>query len=110
MQAGSMGLNFVQERKVRPFMLDDESLCMTRIDNKLYAFTQRCPHGGGPLHQGRLNEEGDIVCPWHRFTFCVKTGKNTSGDGYYMEVYPVEVRENGVWLGKRRRRKFLGIF
>jgi len=42
-------------------------------DEGFLAVDDRCPHAGGPLHQGRL-VGGVVTCPWHAFRFCGSTG------------------------------------
>jgi 3-phenylpropionate/trans-cinnamate dioxygenase ferredoxin subunit len=110
MMAGRQGANFVMEGKIRPFMLDDEALCMAKLKGQLYAFAERCPHQGAHLKTGLLTAECEVECPWHRFKFSLVTGKNTSGGGQYLDVYPVQVRPDGLWIGKPKRRKWFGIF
>jgi nitrite reductase/ring-hydroxylating ferredoxin subunit len=48
---------------------------MTRINGRVYAVVDRCPHMGMSLAKGRI-EGGVVTCPWHnsRFDFC--TGRN----------------------------------
>ncbi|KAG7278138.1 hypothetical protein CRUP_019448 [Coryphaenoides rupestris] len=42
-----------------------------------------CPHEGGPLELGDIEDFGDgklvLVCPWHDFDFCLETGVSSSG-------------------------------
>ena len=50
----------------------DVALC--NVDGEILALQDTCPHAGGPLGEGTL--EGDIVqCPWHGWTFNVRTGQ-----------------------------------
>ena len=78
-------------------------LCLARHKGELYALDARCPHAGGPLDQGFINENAEIVCPWHRFGFDLKTGDSESG-GYFIDSYPIEKRgtEYYVCLPKKR--------
>ncbi len=38
-----------------------------------------CPHLLGPLGEGAINEDGEIVCPWHGYRFNIETGENRDG-------------------------------
>jgi 3-phenylpropionate/trans-cinnamate dioxygenase ferredoxin subunit len=39
----------------------------------------------------------------------MKNGRNVSGEGYYLKHWPVEVREEGVYVGLESK-SFLGLF
>ena len=47
--------------------------CVARVYGELSVMDNVCPHRGGPLGQG-LVEDGRIVCPWHAWAFDAKTG------------------------------------
>jgi nitrite reductase/ring-hydroxylating ferredoxin subunit len=40
-----------------------------------------------------------VVCPLHRYDFDLKTGKGLSGVADTLTTYPIEFREDGVYLG-----------
>jgi nitrite reductase/ring-hydroxylating ferredoxin subunit len=47
---------------------------VTRVEGRLHAFGNACPHAGGPLGEGLL--KGRVVkCPWHAGRWDVTTGK-----------------------------------
>jgi apoptosis-inducing factor 3 len=57
----------------RSVEVDGEKILLIRDGQTVHAIGATCPHAGGPLEQGIRN--GDrIVCPWHKATFCVRTG------------------------------------
>jgi pyruvate oxidase len=39
-------------------------LAITRTDLGFAALDNRCPHGGGPLGEGHI-DDGCLICPWH---------------------------------------------
>lgn len=51
------------------------SLLLTRVDGRLQAFENRCPHLGLPLARGRI-DNGAIRCPWHGSSFDICSGEN----------------------------------
>ena len=72
--------------------------CLANLDGELHALNDICPHRGGPLGQGWL--EGDSVgCPWHAWSFNLRTGMATQGGKQQVRVYPVKV-ENEEVLGE----------
>ncbi len=52
-----------------------------------------CPHTGGPLHLGQI-EEGCLVCPWHGARFDVSGGQAVSGPTRVpLPVYAVRIED-----------------
>ena len=77
--------------------INEKSVCLTRTEKGIFAFNEHCPHQGASiLRGGHSNEKNQVVCPWHRFCFDLETGR---GEGMYLPVYPVEEREDGVYIG-----------
>jgi nitrite reductase/ring-hydroxylating ferredoxin subunit len=56
----------------------------------------RCPHRGGPLAAGWLRDRA-VVCPWHWYTFDLRTGHCRSTDRYRMRIYPVVERDGDLF-------------
>ena len=84
-----------------------------RLDTKLVAYENRCPHQGGPVCQGRIlgkvheiidsagRSQGmtfcadrmQVACPWHAYEFDLRTGEH-HGDPK-VRLRPIEVIEEG---------------
>jgi 3-phenylpropionate/trans-cinnamate dioxygenase ferredoxin subunit len=76
-----------------------KTICLAKHDGKWFAFAARCPHASGSLAEGWMDPLGNVVCPLHRYKFNITNGRNTSGEGYHLKTYPVEVREGSVYVG-----------
>lgn len=76
-----------------------KKICIARWEGKLYAFAYKCPHAGGMLCDGHIDVHGNVVCPVHRYKYNIRNGYNSSGEGYYLSNYPVENRDDGVYVG-----------
>ncbi len=84
-----------------------------RIEGKLYAYENVCPHQGGPVCQGTIlprvveqlepnskastgfrfdHEDMHIVCPWHGFEYSIDTGKHAGTPSF--ELTRVHVTES----------------
>ena len=63
----------------------------------LFACNNRCPHEGYPLREGSLDESCLLTCNWHNWKFNLKTGENLYG-GDRLRTYPVELRDDEIWL------------
>lgn len=75
-----------------------KAIALTKLRGEYGAIDNRCPHQGGPLGQGTV-ENGKIRCPWHGFDFDPFTGEAAGGPDFAVPTYPVEVRADGVYVG-----------
>ena len=80
---------------------DGRKFCLGRFQDKWFAFAYHCPHAGGVMADGDLNHRGQVLCPVHGYVFDIRTGYNSSGEGYYLRHWPVEVRSDGVYMEYR---------
>ena len=55
-----------------------KNICVIRIDERLQAFENECPHMGESLHRGKLNYLNEIVCPLHSYRFDIQTGEESN--------------------------------
>lgn len=76
-----------------------KKICVGKYQQEWFGFAYKCPHAGGIMADGYIDAVGNVVCPLHRYKFSVKNGRNTSGEGYYLKTYPIEQREDGLFLG-----------
>lgn len=84
-----------------------KTVCIVRhSENSLAACASKCPHAGGNISQGYLDAIGNIVCPLHRYKFSLQNGRNTSGEGYFLKTFPIEIRADGVYIGFEENNSF----
>ena len=75
-----------------------KKVCLLRKQAGVFAFTAACPHAGAPLCEGWLNASGNLVCPMHKYVFNVENGRNLTGEGYKLFRYPVEIRDQSIFI------------
>lgn len=56
-----------------PIRRDGEEYFLLGVDDQLFLVRNACPHRGGPLKFGRVDEQNRIVCPMHGNAFPVET-------------------------------------
>lgn len=86
------------EGRVRSVTCAHRTVCMTHYEGRYAALQDRCPHQGGPLGEGSI-EKGWLRCPWHGWDFHPTTGESPAALDDRLESFPVEVREDGVYVG-----------
>ena len=62
------------EGRVKPVTCAHTTLCLTHFKGKFGALDNRCPHQGGPLGEGSI-ENGLLRCPWHGWDYDPLSGK-----------------------------------
>jgi nitrite reductase (NADH) small subunit len=82
--------------EAREFSAGPRALCIANIDGVIRALDNECPHRGGPLAEGMI-ENGKLICPWHAWTFDPATGATDSSQER-VAVYPVTVEGEEVFV------------
>lgn len=89
----------VEEGTLYPVEIDGEPVCLAKVDNQVYAFTDNCTHISGPLNEGEF-EGCTVTCPWHGAQFDVRTGKVLRGPARQdLYTYPVKVEGESIFVG-----------
>ena len=71
------------------------SIALFNMAGMLYALDNTCPHQGGPLGEGYLEANGVVSCPWHGWTFDLKTGVSPIDADLKVACYPVRIDDSG---------------
>jgi nitrite reductase/ring-hydroxylating ferredoxin subunit len=70
---------------------------------RYFAVTRRCRHLGADLAGGSIDEDGCLVCPWHRSAYDVESGRMVRGpQGAFAKV-------PGLGLGYRMLTRLLPL-
>ena len=86
------------EGRVKSITCAHKTFCMTRSEGEYAALDNKCPHQGGPLGEGSI-EQGWLRCPWHGWDFHPLTGKPPGGYDDGVETYPVQEKPDGIYVG-----------
>jgi len=88
----------IPEGGVKHVMVHDKPIALCHVAGNFYAVNAVCPHMGGPLANGRL--AGYVIaCPWHDWTFDVRTGLSDHPGGHSVSAYEVRVEGNDILVG-----------
>ena len=85
------------EGRVKPVTCERTTVCMTHFKGQYGALDNKCPHQGGPLGEGSI-ENGLLRCPWHGWDYDPLTGLAPGYDDG-VETFPVDVRDDGIYVG-----------
>src|SRR6476620_6880754 len=90
-----LGAGELPEGRVTTVTAGHLSLALTHVEGTYAALDNHCPHQGGPLGEGSI-ENGLLRCPWHGYDYDPLTGKPPPPFTDAPAAYPVEVRDGGV--------------
>jgi nitrite reductase/ring-hydroxylating ferredoxin subunit/uncharacterized membrane protein len=66
------------EGKLKRVLYKETPLLLVRRGDRVYALAETCAHLGGPLSEGKL-EDDTVVCPWHASRFTLESGEVVDG-------------------------------
>lgn len=88
-------LSDLKENAGHRFIVDETEISVFKIDGKIYALSNICPHQHTALIYDGFLEDGCIVCPAHGWEFDLQTGKRTNGrkglDSYEVKIVDDDV-------------------
>ncbi|MFA9408799.1 MAG: thiamine pyrophosphate-binding protein [Candidatus Dadabacteria bacterium] len=73
------------------------TICLSRHGGEYGALNNKCPHQGGPLGEGSI-ENGFLRCPWHGWDFNPITGESPGGFDDGVPTYEIEERDDGIYV------------
>lgn len=86
----------------------ERTICIAKFNNQLFAFSNKCPHASGLFVNGYIDAVGNVVCPVHRYKFCMKNGRNVTGEGYFLRQWTVQQKKDGIYVAMEKN-KWLGL-
>lgn len=90
-------LDRLHEKKGTLVSIDGIDIVLFRRKENVYAMNNVCAHQHlSRLHQGPVNEY-EVTCPMHGWTYDMRTGNSTTGQGR-VSAYTVKVVENDVFI------------
>ncbi|WP_184549943.1 Rieske (2Fe-2S) protein [Mucilaginibacter sp. FT3.2] len=92
------GVKNTGEPFIKKVKAGKKSICLVGFEGEIYATAVACPHAGFDLSQG-LCVKGKIICPYHRYTYSLTTGKGGEGQNDFLQTYPVTINDNDIYVG-----------
>jgi len=73
----------------------DRIVALFNVDGTFHALDGICPHQGGPLGKGCL-ENAIVTCPWHGWQFDVRSGQHQLSNTIVQPRFEVRVEGDEV--------------
>lgn len=81
----------------REYVVAGRIVAVFNVDGNFHALDGICPHAGGPLAKGRLQQDV-VTCPWHGWQFDVTTGRHCLNAQLQQPKFPVTVEGTELWI------------
>ena len=75
----------------------DRALAVANVDGEIIVVDGVCPHAGGPLGDGHL-EGCTLTCPWHGWSYDLRTGKSLVVEDVALRRHPARVIDGMIVL------------
>jgi len=90
-------LTRLKPNTVMQFEHGETAIAVCNVGGRVHAFLGVCPHQGGPLGQGNV-EDGNLICPWHGWEYSCATGENDVNPDIKLKRFTVEVKGDEVFV------------
>lgn len=93
-------INDFEKEKTYVFQLDNISICVIMIDNKLYAFSNECSHEKYALEDGYIDfDDKTVECSKHGAVFDIISGKPLSLPATNkINTYKIWIKDNNIMV------------
>ena len=86
------------EGRVQTVTAGHQGICLTHFKGKFSALDNKCPHQGGPLGEGSI-ENGMLRCPWHGWDFDPCNGQSPGGHDDGIDTFEVKEEGDAIFVG-----------
>ena len=77
--------------------IEGVEIALFNIGGNFYAINGICPHQGGPLAEGVV-EDTIVTCPWHGWEIDVTTGACQTDSAVTQKKYDIKVEEDDIFI------------
>ncbi len=96
----------------KPFTFDGEEILVYHLEEGFFAIQSKCTHLFWPLKNGKIIEQCQVQCPFHRARFDIRTGEVVEWANFpigvqllnlvrkekALKTFPVTVQEGKVFV------------
>ena len=77
--------------------LDETPIALFRINDKVHAWDNRCPHRGASLSDGHISEK-TIQCKYHLWEFDVNKRCSVDNKNIKVKSFELKIVDNAIYL------------
>lgn len=87
------------EKAIQTILVEGKRLVLVKFKEQFFVTESKCPHAGADISQGWCNDEGNLVCPFHRNEYQLVNGRGKAGQGDYLKIYPTRFENQKLYVG-----------
>ena len=88
----------IAAKELQQLQIGKLTIALSYRDGTFAAISGVCNHVGGPLGEGKLSDDGYVVCPWHHWQFERSTGEARPGIPAAVPRHEVKVENGEVFI------------
>ncbi|WP_428331318.1 Rieske (2Fe-2S) protein [Mucilaginibacter sp.] len=92
------GIQNTDQPFIKKVKAGNKTVCLIGYEGSFYALSAVCPHAGADLSNGWCNNQ-KLICPFHRYSYDLRTGKGSGGQNDYISSFPVKVKDDIIYIG-----------
>jgi len=89
--------NELPDGRVMTVIAGHKGICLTHFEGKYHAIENKCPHQGGPLGEGSI-ENRKLRCPWHGWDFS-PCGGSSEGFDDGLPAFDLKIEGDTIFVG-----------
>lgn len=89
----------LEEGQIAEVIIAGTAIAVAKAGGKVYAFSNTCPHAGGPLSEGTLEIGDDSVlvrCPYHGWDFDLANGNCLTSPEFDVGCYETHLEGDAI--------------
>ena len=55
--------------------VEGRHVALFRLDDGFHSIDNLCLHHAGPLCEGKIDADDEVTCPWHGWSYDIRTGR-----------------------------------
>ena len=87
----------LKDRQGKRFYVGDTEVAVFKVDEKIYALNNICPHQHSAIIYDGFIEDQKVMCPAHGWEFDLATGQMAKGRKG-LDVYDVKIENDDIYV------------
>ncbi len=76
--------------------VDGRHVALFRLADGFHALDNLCLHHAGPLCEGRIDADDIVTCPWHGWSYEIRSGRLTQDPRVGVDRHDVQIVDGQV--------------
>jgi len=89
--------NDLKDGSMKLYNVSGRSILLARRGDQVYGVSNRCPHMGCSLSNGRLNEY-ILTCPCHGWSFDIRNGQYQRSKDITLQTYKCKIQNGKIYI------------